>query len=72
MNAHIKPEPAADWATDLAITICADVHGAPRIKDAVDLVATRLRYVRAQGVCDGVERAEMAVKAAFARHGEQK
>jgi hypothetical protein len=69
MNAHIKPR-AADWATDLAITIISEAH--QPYFDAVELIATRLRYVRAQGVCDGVEKCQMAVKAAFARHGEQK
>jgi hypothetical protein len=52
----------ADWATDLANTICADVMGRRgTVKQTVDLIAARLRVLRNEGVGEGLAQAREAV-----------
>lgn len=47
---------SADWATDLAITIIADVHRSS-YTDAVGVITERLRLVRVQGMCHSLDEA---------------
>lgn len=53
-------ETPADWADQLALDICADVQGR-RHKEALSLVASRLRLVRCEGEGEGLRKAAQAI-----------
>lgn len=65
VQTHEKPAAEADWATDLAITIIADVHRYP-YAGALELVAARLRLVEQNGKVHAAREAERVVKGLIA------